>query len=218
VPLLIIFVLSLTSHVIAADFVVRDEQGKERTLREVLGEESVLLPGYFGCEHLCHFTMKNLATKAARFHRHPKFVFLSVDAKESWQDGARLKKQIKGPEGKYWAFVTADQKTIEAVTKEIGFSWKPDPASETITHESALFVMKNGEVGRKIAGYELKESDLDLTKPAGKFFDFKQFCSAFDPHRSKYGTIVMKTVSMGSAAFVLVAIGAWFRMRRQKRC
>jgi cytochrome oxidase Cu insertion factor (SCO1/SenC/PrrC family) len=197
---------------------VRDEEGKERSLSEVLGKESILLPGYFGCEHLCHFTMKNLASKMARFRHHPKIVFLSINAEDTPRDAVILKKQIKGPERKYWTFLTAGGKTIRAITKELDFSWKPDPASGTIGHESALYVMKDGAVGRKIAGYDLKESDLDLSQPRGKFFDFKQFCSSFDPSRSRYGNLVMKALSMSSVLFLVFAVGGWMKLRRKKKC
>lgn len=195
---------------------IRDEAGATRQLSEELRDGDLLLFGYFRCAHLCHFTVKNLAKRLASFTHPPQVKFLSLDAEETSADARFLRKQLRGSLGKNWRLFTADPEELRKLTGELGFSWRRDPVSGEITHESAVYLARAGAIARKIPWLDLKEKDLDLSSPQGKFFDFKQFCSAFDPRRSRYGVVVVNSVSALSVFFLLGLGGFYWNLRRKK--
>jgi cytochrome oxidase Cu insertion factor (SCO1/SenC/PrrC family) len=197
------------------DVKIRDEKGQERFLRKELGERGLLVFGYFRCPHLCQFTSKTLAKRLSTCKHIPRVTFITLDHEETKEDARAFRKQLAGPLGNNWKLFTAEEKDIAALTKALNFSWKRDPASGTINHEAAVFVTQDGEFIRKLPSLDVKEGDLDLTKPQGKFFDFKQFCSAFDPARSKYGALVVNSLTALSAVFVAILGIFFWRLRRR---
>ena len=186
--------------------------GVDAPLSTYLNGKSIFVLGFYQCHHLCDNIVRNLGSNLKGLHQKIPVTFLSVDENEGPRDGLRMLKRSRQSR-ETWNFLVSDEKSIRSVTDAMGFEWKRDPVSGFITHESGVYLMNGQTIVKKVNPADLKTVDLDVESPQGKFFDYKQFCSAFDPHRSKYGGLIMKSLTALCVAF-LIGIGLMAGLKR----
>lgn len=197
------------------DIQVQDAMGRSSELSHFTKGESLLILGFFQCRHMCDFIVQNLSSRFNKFKHHPRVNFISIDEKETPHDALMMKRRMKGANKDHWNFLTTSKEGIRELTEDLDFSWERDPASGIITHESASYILRDGKFMRKLPGFDIKEGDLNLSRPQGKFFDFKQFCSAFDPSRSKYGVLVMQSLTVISTVFLLILGFIFLKLKKR---
>lgn len=218
-PLIIIFALILSFNLKAMtlpDIPVVNQFGVKSTLLQHLKGDGILVLGFYGCKHVCHFMVKNLSRTLSRREVYPKVVFLSIDETEGPRDALALRKRIIGPEKDRWSFLLSDKESIARLTQELDFKMRRDPVSGVITHEIGLYTLHNGELLKKMSRMQLDEKDLDFKlEPQNALHEIKKFCSEFDPSRSKYGTLVINFLTGMCLLFLGVAVGSFFYLRRR---
>jgi hypothetical protein len=171
--------------------------------------------GFFHCEHLCHNVIRGLTKKLSQMPDSPDLVFLSLDEKDTPLEATVLHKRL-GPHVKKLTLLTASPADVKKITRTLGLEWKRDPVTDDIIHESVVYLVQGNDVIKKISSTDLKPSDLDVGRPPGKFFDFKQFCSTFDPSRSRYGALIVKGLAITSGGFALCLAIFFFTLRRKR--
>lgn len=216
----------------------KDENGQTVTLGSFYdGKNPVIIsPVYYSCPGLCNFHLNGFteALKEMDWNIGDKFTMLAIsfDAKE----GADLAKQKKdsylkvyGRPGaeKGWHFLTADQATIDAFTKAVGFKFKWNEEAKEWSHGSAAIVTSpKGEITRYLPGIMFSAKDIKLAlneASEGKIGTFVDslvlYCFKYDPHQSKYTLYAFNLVKLAGGLMVLLLalwlLPVWLRTRRE---
>lgn len=175
---------------------------------------------YYNCPGLCNFHLNGVfeALKQVDWNPGDKFdlIALSFDSKEK-SDVALPKKQNymelygrpKTASGIH--FLTADESTIAAITKKVGFNYKWDEPSKQWAHSSAaIMVSPQGRITRYLHGimFEPKDIRLALTEAAdGKIGTFVDqmiwYCFMYDPKLSKYTFYAFRLVQLGGLLIIM---------------
>lgn len=218
--LIIIFALTLSNQVAHSksitDVPVVNEFGVVGNLKSHLEDESLLVMGFYNCKHICDFVVRNLSRTLSRGEKYPKVLFFGIDENEGPRDALRLKKRFFGPERDRWTFLTSDKKHIDKLASSLPFEMKRDPATDAITHEIGFFVIKNGEILRKISTVDIAPQDLDFTNSTPTFVEHvKKFCSEFDPTKSKYGVMILRALALTGILFLVGAL-VWVRSLKRE--
>jgi len=202
-----------------------DEQGKSVTLGDYFktGKPVILQMGYFGCPMLCDLVskgtvdaLKNLNLKMGSDY---SVLFVSIDSKETWQDGRKKKegylKQIT-QEGAAsgWHFLVGSPENVKALGEAVGFRYKWVPEVQQFSHAAAITLLTaDGRVSRYLYGVTFPESTLRLSlveaseNKIGTAVDqILLICLHYDPHLGKYTWAVIGLMKIGGAAMVLVLL------------
>lgn len=220
---------------------LKDENGKEVTLGSFFdGKHPVILsPVYFSCPGLCNFHLNGLTDalklmdKDWTVGKKYKIISMSFDSKET-PDLAAHKKETymklyerAGAEAG-WHFLTADEATVQAVTKSLGFKFKWDEKAKEWAHASAaVIVTPDGTISRYLPGIMFNPQDIKLAlneAAAGKIGTFVDhlvlYCFKYDPQQSKYTLAAFNVMKIGGALMVLVMVlwllPIYVRSRRAK--
>ncbi len=175
---------------------------------------------YYTCPGLCNFHLNGVfeALKKVDWNPGEKFeiVAISFDAKEG-PDVAKAKKQSyvdlygRPAAAAGIHFLTANQETIAAITKKVGFNYKWDEPSKQWAHSSAaILVSPQGKITRYLHGimFEPKDLRLALTEASdGKIGSFVDqmiwYCFMYDPQLSKYTFYAFRLVQLGGVLVVM---------------
>lgn len=220
---------------------VKDDNGQEVTLGSFFdGKRPVIIsPVYFACPGLCNFHLNGLTDALKLMEKDwtvgNKYKVLSVsfDSKET-PDLAAQKKQtymkLYEREGadKGWHFITADESTVQAITKSLGFKFKWDEKSQEWAHASAaVIITPEGTISRYLPGILFNPQDIKLAlneAAEGKIGTFVDhlvlYCFKYDPQQSKYTLAAFNVMKLGGALMVLVMVlwllPIYIRSRREK--
>lgn len=220
---------------------VKNENGQVVPLSSFFdGKHPVILsPVYFSCPGLCNFHLNGL-TDALKLMEKDwgvggkyQVVSLSFDSKET-PDLAATKKQLymklydRAGAEKGWHFVTADEATVQAVTKAVGFKFRWDETAKEWAHASAaVIVTPDGTISRYLPGISFQPQDIKLAlneAAEGKIGNFVEhlvlYCFKYDPQQSKYTLAAFNVMQVGGAVMVLVMalwlLPVYIRSRRAK--
>lgn len=224
------------------DLMVRNDDGQMVPLRTFFdGKHPVILsPVYFTCPGLCNFHLNGLtdALKMMQkgWHVGDKYqvVSFSFDSKETAEVAAEKKKMYiklyERPEAaKSWHFVTADEATVQELTKELGFKFRWDEAAKEWAHASAAIVISpDGTISRYLPGIMFSPQDIKfalMEATEGKIGSMVEslvlYCFKYDPHQSKYTLYAFNAMKVGGAIMVLVLalwlLPVWFRAQRERK-
>lgn len=192
---------------------------------------------YYTCPGLCNFHLNGLfdGLKGVDWNPGDKFevVAVSFDPKEGPEVAGPKKQNYLEMYGRPQAaaglhFLTADQETIAALTKKVGFNYKWDEPSKQWAHSSAaILVSPEGKITRYLHGimFEPKDLRLALTEATdGKIGSFVDqmiwYCFMYDPKLSKYTIYAFRLVQMGGLLVVMflmaLVIPHWWRSRQPR--
>ena len=220
---------------------VKDDNGQEVTLGSFFdGKHPVIIsPVYFACPGLCNFHLNGLTDalklmdKDWTVGKKFKILSMSFDSKET-PDLAEKKKatymkfyEREGAE-KGWHFLTADETTVQAITKALGFKFRWDEQSKEWAHASAaVIITPDGTISRYLPGIMFNPQDIKLAlneAASGKIGNFVDhlvlYCFKYDPQQSKYTLAAFNVMKAGGALMVLVMVlwllPFYIRSRRAK--
>lgn len=215
------------------DLAFRDETGKQVLLRDYFGKKPVILDlAYYRCPMLCNEVLAGLegSLKALKFDIGKEFDVLTVsfDPKDTPESATAKKaefiKRYKRPgaaEG--WHFLSGPQKSIDALTRAVGFHYEYDPKTDQFAHSTAIMILTpEGKIAQYYYGVDFPPRDVRLgliqasQNKIGTLADqIVLYCYHYDPHAGKYSAIISRILQL-SAGVTLLCLGATlvFLMRR----
>jgi protein SCO1/2 len=155
---------------IPLDASFRDEEGKEISLKEVIGKPTIVSLVYLKCSHTCPLLLGALAEVLGRLELKPlkdySVLTISFD-EEDTPDLARDKKKnylqsisTLFPEAA-WRFFTGDRENIKKFTDAVGFTFRREEGG--FAHPVALIILSpDGRVVRYLYGRTFLPFDLTM--------------------------------------------------------
>jgi protein SCO1/2 len=220
---------------IPLDLQFLDETGRTVQLREYFGRKPVILSlVFYECPMLCNQVLNGLvgSLKAQTFNVGQEFDVLTVsfDPREGPQLASAKKLsymqryQRAGAE-KGWHFLTGDQKSIDALTRAVGFRYSYDAATNQFAHASGIMVLTpEGKLSRYFYGIEYGPKDLRLAlvessaNKIGTPVDaLTLYCYHYDPVTGKYGPTIMNIIRLGGLLTMLGVAALIFVLQRRRR-
>lgn len=222
---------------------VKNEKGEVVKLSTFFGNHKpvMLSPMYYQCPGLCSFHFNGVIDALKKMDWNPgeKFniIAFSFDASENNLEKADLAQKKKDSYMKVYGrpgtengfhFLTADQATIDALMKQVGFQYRWNEKANEWSHASAaIMISPEGKITRYLHGVDFDARDMKLALnetangKVGNIVDSVMlYCFKYDQHQSKYGLQVFRVVQLGGALMTLF-LGVWllpilFRSRREK--
>lgn len=218
---------------------VTNEDGQAVKLGSMFesGRPAVIAFVYYECPMLCNEVLNGLtgSLKGISLDAGKDFdvIALSFDARENEKPGlaknkkaAYLERYGRAGSEKGWHFLTADQPSIDAITKAAGFSYRWDEKSGQFAHAGGVMVVTpEGKMSRYFYGIDYGPRDLKLglmesaSNKVGTAADqLLLYCFHYDPSTGRYGLAILNLIRAG-AVLTLLGIGAmgFVFWRRGKR-
>jgi protein SCO1/2 len=217
----------------------KDELGRSVKLGDYFdGKRPVILTfNYSNCPMLCSLMLNGFVAGLKDIDYVPgkefRVVTVSIDHKET-TDRARetknryLQKLGKPEAAEGWHFLTADEATVAAYAKSLGFGYFYNQERKEYAHPSAMAVASpDGKVVRYLYGIEYPKASLRLALleasqgTIGNPFDrLVLYCFHYDSVAGKYAPKAANIMRVGGAVSVLVLLGflaVLFRAELKKR-
>jgi protein SCO1/2 len=215
------------------DLPLRDESGRLVRLGDLLGKQkpAILNLVYYECPMLCNEVLNSLlrSLNAVSFEVGNEFdvITVSIDPTETPKLAAEKKRRYLSRYGNQglagyvrsqaqaaqgWHFLTADQPSIDRLTKTVGFRYAYDPESKQYAHPAGIMIVTpEGRISRYLYGVSYPARDLKLglmdasAERIGSPIDqILLTCFHYDPRTGRYNFVVMKVVQF----FGLLTLGS----------
>ena len=216
-----------------------DTRNQSIALETLMDKPLVISLIYTGCADICPMVSETLADAVAvardTFGKDSfRVVTIGFDARNDQPNRMRAYAAQRGIRVDGWHFLSADAATIDALARDLGFSFQPSP--QGFDHLSQTTVIDTaGRVYRHIYGADfqppllvepLKQliygGRIEMTSIDGLINRVRLFCTVYDPASGKYRfdysifiATVMGALTLGGIATVLVR--AWLALRRAAR-
>jgi protein SCO1 len=198
----------------------------------------IISPVYFSCPGLCNFHLNGLVDglKEMDWSIGQKFKVLafSFDSKETAEVALKKKDNYLKVYGRDSAkdgfhFLTADEATVQALTKSVGFKFKWSNEANEWAHASAAIVMTPaGVISRYHGGVAFDGPTLKMSlneAASGKIGSLMErvalFCYQYDPHQSKYTLASFRIMQLGGGVMILLLalwlLPVWFRAKKVQK-
>ena len=211
----------------------KDETGKDVTLGDYYHGKPVLLAlVYYGCPMLCNQVEQGVVGSLKMLSFNPgtdyEVVFVSFDARESWEMAAQKKAAIlahfqRPQTAAGWHFLTGTQDEVDGVTQAANFRYSFDAKTNIFAHASGIMLLTpDGRISRYFYGVEYPSRDMRLgliDASAGKIGSpidhLLLYCFQYDPSTARYSATILRIVRLGGllTIFTLVAGILIFRRR-----
>ncbi len=204
---------------VALDTVLKDEDGKDVTLRQLIDKPTILTLNYFRCAGICTPLLNGLADTLNQMALEPdrdyRVVTVSFDPSDTpevaHQKRMNYLRQMKRPfQPSGWRFLTGSAQATKAVTDSVGFNFR---AVDTgFAHAGAIIVLTpQGIVSRYIYGISFLPADLQMAlqeAAAGQvrptMSRILALCYSYDPGSRSY---VLNITRLTGAAMLVIAAG-----------
>ena len=216
------------------DLVFRDESGREVTLGEYFnhGRPVIISLVYYECPMLCNQVLNgmtgSLRTLSFDIGKEFDVITVSFDARETPQLAADKKASYIARYGRpgakqSWHFLTGDQKSIDALTKTVGFRYAYDRATKQFAHASGIMLATpEGKLARYFYGIEYAPKDLRLSiveasanKIGSPVDQLLLYCFHYDPASGKYGLVILNVVRLGGVITIVGIFALLMILRRR---
>lgn len=217
-----------------SNFRLTDASGRGMTLHELHGKPLVLSLIYTSCYQICPMTTRHLASvveKARKTLGHDKFAvaLLGFDSQFDSPQAMKHFARKQGVEDANWVLLSADDKTIPALTKELGFLFFTSPngfdhmvQATVIDAEGVIYRQVYGEVFNTPLLIEpLKDLLLGRPQPNQTLLSdlinkVRFFCTNYDPASDSYHFDYSLFIGMiiGGIIIILILI---FMVREYRR-
>lgn len=216
---------------VLADHPLLTSNGESISLAAFRGKPLLISLIFTSCHHTCPIMTTNLAAavEAARDAVGAEsFNVLSVgfDTRNDTPDRLRRFAVERGIDDPRWTFAAVDPPTIEALTRELGFTYFPSPRGFDHLAQTSV-IDAEGVVHQQIYGETIPqpaiveplkqlvwEIEADPTTLSGWLKGVKLFCTVYDPNTGRYEFdysifigIFIGLLALGSAA--VFVIRAW---------
>jgi len=210
------------------DLPFQDDAGRSVRLGDYFGKKPVLLAlVYYSCPMLCTQILNGVASslKAVTFNPGQEFevVVVSFDAREKPPLAAEKKSAIlnayhRPQTAAGWHLLTGDLKSIDALTKAVGFRYYYDAHTNQFAHASGIMLLTpEGRLSRYFYGVEFSPKDIRLglieaaqNKIGNPVDQLLLFCYHYDPTIGKYTPIAFTGLRLAGLATILVLFGFVF--------
>jgi protein SCO1/2 len=203
---------------VALDAILKDEEGMDITLRQLIDKPTILVFNYFRCAGVCPLLLNGVAELLNQIELEPgkdfQVITVSFDPSDTpemaHQEQMNYLKQMKRPfPPKVWHFLTGDAKATKTVTDSVGFTFRAQ--GDMFTHPVALMVLTpKGGVSRYMYGTTFLPADVEMAvhEAAGgqarpTIARVLALCYSYDPGSRQY--VFNLTRVAGAALLVLVA-------------
>jgi len=203
--------------------VLRDEQGDAITLGEALGERAaVVVLGYYGCSNLCSLVLQGVrgGLDAAGLHagRDVDVVVISIAAQETPAMARAKRRDVLGNalaprEAAGWHFLTAGQRSIDAVTHALGYRYAWDDAAAQFAHPAGITIVDaQGRIHATLPGVSYAPADLRAQLSSAASAGARThvpwlLCFALDPQTGRHTPAVLLAVRLVALAALCALLG-----------
>jgi protein SCO1/2 len=217
------------------DTPLRDEAGRGVRIGDYFGKRPVVLVfAYYNCPMLCTLAINGLSSALNVLSLNPgddfEIVTISIDPRDT-PAAAAAKKTIyldrykRSGAAAGWHFLTADQPSIDRLTRAAGFRYAWDAETRQFAHPTGIIVLTpDGRMARYLFGVEYGPRDLRLAiveASAGNVGSpvdaLLLYCYHYDPMTGRYGLAIMRAMRIAGAATVLALGGFIVVMFRRER-
>jgi len=216
-----------------------NEKGENIKLSDYFSDEQpvIFTFAYYECPMLCSQVLSAVAASVNRMNweseNRYKVITVSIDSAETYKIAAEKKKfylkevadhKIK----ENWAFCTASQKSIDTLTKALGFEYYYVEERDEFAHPAVVFVLSpEGKISRYLYGlnYEPKDLKLALLEAAdgkiGNTLDkLVLFCFHYDANSNTYVLFAQNVMRLGGVVTMIILFSFlgvfWMRERKKK--
>jgi protein SCO1/2 len=204
----------------ALDTVLKDEDGKDITLRQVVTKPTVLTLNYFRCAGICTPLLNDLVDTLNQMALEPdrdyQVITVSFDPGDTpevaHQKRINYLKQMKRPfPPTGWRFLTGNARNTREVTDSVGFKFRAE--NDGFIHPGVIVVLTpKGTVSRYIYGIHFLPADLQMAILEAREGQVRPtisqvltFCYSYDPEGRRY--VFNMTRAVGAA--ILLLAGGW---------
>jgi len=201
---------------VALDAILKDEAGKDITLRQLIDKPTILVFNYFRCPGICPLLLNGVVEVLNQLKLEPGKDFLVIavsfdpsDTPEmAHQKQMNYLRQMTRPfPPKAWRFLTGDAQSTKTVTESVGFNFRAQ--GDMFTHPVALIVLTpKGIVSRYIYGTTFLPADVEMAiqEAAGgqvrpTISKVLALCYSYDPESRRY--VFNMTRVVGAVLLVL---------------
>ncbi|MDH3267060.1 MAG: SCO family protein [Gammaproteobacteria bacterium] len=217
------------------NYTFRDIDGQSFQLDSLNGKPLVISLIYTSCHHVCPVITANIERNAEIAQEAlGEDAFSIVSIGFDWQvdtpDRMRMYASAKRIDTPGWHFLSGDEASIAAISKDVGFQFFAAP--QGFDHLSQTTIIDaEGKVYRQVYGQDfdaqlfvepLKELVFDTPRDASlvdHWVDtFKLFCTVYDPNTGRYAfdysifmTLLVGVICLG--AILMFVVYEWRRAR-----
>lgn len=205
---------------LSLDAVVTDDEGRQRTLGELVRQPSVFLFADYTCRTLCGpiVSLASSALEKSGFvaGRDYRLIVMGLDPKDTAADAQQMRAHLGDDVALQHAttFLTADAATIRHVAVALGYRYRYDSDNDQFAHPAAVYVLgAGGAVARVLTGLGLTGESMRLAlvdAGKGKVGTFRDqvrlLCYGFDPAHGTYNLAVSRLLVVASTT-TLLALG-----------
>jgi protein SCO1 len=205
---------------VALDPVLKDEEGRDVTLRQLMGKPTILSLNYFSCSGICTPLLNGLADMINLIGSEPgkdfQVITVSFDERDTPEIARQkqinyLKLMNRPVTPAAWHFLTGSAQNTKQVADSVGFHFRADGGQ--FLHAGAVIVLSpEGVVSRYLYGITFLPADVQMAiqeAAAGKvrpsISRFLAFCYSYDPQSRQYVLDITRVLG----AVILVCIGGF---------
>jgi protein SCO1 len=202
---------------IALDVPLKDENGSEVNLRELIDKPTILTLNYFRCAGICTPLLNGLVNTLNEIPLEPGKIFqvitISFDPTDTpevaHQKRINYLEQIKRPfPPAAWRFLTGVAESTRKIADSVGFGYRQE--GDQYVHPGAIMVLTPaGRVSRYFYGITFLPADLQLAIQEASRGEVNPtitralaYCYSYDPGS---GTYVLNITRIVGASILLVA-------------
>ncbi len=204
---------------VALDTVLKDENGNDVTLRQLINKPTILTLNYFRCSGICTPLLNSLADALNGMNLEPgkdfQVITVSFDPTDTPEIATQkrinyLKEMRRAFPPAGWRFLTGIAQNTKEVCDSVGFGYRP--VSYGYVHPGAIMVLTpQGNVSRYLYGtfflpadveIAIKEAAEGMTRPS--ISRVLAFCYSFDP---KSNRMVLNVTRVSATVILILAAG-----------
>ena len=210
------------------DYVFTDTDGKSRSLSDFDGRPVLINLIYTSCSHTCPMIVSSVqsalnAARAADIGDQIVVLTIGFDVAVDTPERMHDYQRSRGIDGANWHFLSADQETIDTLTRDVGFAHLKTPHGFEHIAQSSL-LGPDRRLFRQIYGANFTPPVLveplkaliygetaALTSIQGLADQLRLFCTVYDPASGRYRfdyslliTIAAGAMSLGIVGFFLI--------------
>lgn len=211
---------------VALDTVLKDENGKDVTLRQLIDKPTILMFNYLRCPGICPVLINSMVEVVNGIELEPgrdfRLVAVSFDPTDTPETARRKKANYLNQMRRQfppdaWHFLTGSEENSRAVADSTGFNYfKQD---DMYVHPGAIIALTpKGVISRYLYGTTFLKADVELAireaaggKVRPTISRVLSFCYTYDPEGRKYVFSVTRTV--GAVMLLVVALFVIFVLR-----
>ena len=216
---------------VALDIPLKDENGGDLTLRQLVDKPTILIFNYFRCPGICPVLLSSVVEVVNEMSLEPgtdyRLVALSFDPTDT-PEMARQKKanylnMMRRPfPPDAWYFLTGSAENTRAVADSTGFTYLKQ-GEDMYMHPGAVIALTpQGVISRYLYGTSFLQADVTMAiqeAASGKvrptISKMLSFCYSYDPEGRTYVFSVTRLV--GAVILVFVVVFIIFVLFRKKK-